>query len=105
MRLTAKLEASKDPAGVLRDSLKQAVAAYGRQLTKDLESAQADLKAQAATLKQREVAAAIKASPDAAKLAESLQASLQQRDKQLTEEARTLQKALKQIAQDLDSVK
>jgi hypothetical protein len=105
MRLTAKLEASKDPGGVLRDSLKQAAVIYGRQLTQDLESAQADLKAQAATLKQREVGAAVKASPDAAKLVQSLQASLQQRGKQLTEEAQTLQKALKQIPQDLDSMK
>jgi phage tail protein X len=93
-----------DPVGTLTDTLKEAVQIYGRQLGGALDTAQADIKSQEALLKQKEVAAAIKASPDAADLAKGLAKTLQDRRTTYSAEAKTLDKVLKAIAKDLDSL-
>ena len=97
-------ETGKDPVGELMGGLKEAVAGYGEQLMKNLGAALTDLKNQDAILKQKEVAAAIKAAPEAAKLADSLTASLRDRGKALTDERKTLDTTLGQIAKDIDSL-
>jgi phage tail protein X len=98
-------EISKDPAGDLLDDLKAAVRTYGSHLATTLAAAQADVKAQEAILKQREVAAAIKAAPGADDLAKSLASTLQQRRGAYDAEGKALDATLTEIAKDLDSLK
>ena len=97
-------QTGKDPVGTLADDLKEAVRTYGQQLAGGLDTAQADIKDQEALLKQREVAAAIKAAPAAADLAKSLAKALQDRRTAYSAEAKTLDTVLKEVAKDLDSL-
>jgi hypothetical protein len=97
-------QTGKDPVGSLTDDLKEAVQTYGQQLAGGLETAQTDIKDQEALLKQREVAAAIKAMPAAAVLAKSLATALQDRRAAYSAEAKTLATVLKEVAKDLDSL-
>jgi phage tail protein X len=97
-------QASTDPVGELTDDIKEAVKIFGRLLAGGLETAQADIKDQEALLKQREVAAAIKATPAAGDLAKSLAKALQDRRTAYSAEAKTLDSVLKEAAKDLDSL-
>jgi hypothetical protein len=97
-------QTGKDPVGTLADDLKEVVRAYGQQLAGGLDTAQADIKDQEALLKQREVAAAIKAAPAAGDLAKSLAKALQDRRTAYSAEAKALDKVLKEVAKDLDSL-
>jgi hypothetical protein len=92
--------------GALRpgEVLKEVVRTYGQQLSGGLDTAQADIKDQEALLKQREVAAAIKAAPAAGDLAKNLAKALQDRRTAYTAEAKTLDGVLKEVAKDLDSL-
>ena len=97
-------QTSNDPVGNLTDDLKEAVRTFGKLLAGSLETAQADIKDQEALLKQREVAAAIKAAPAAGDLAKSLAKTLQDRRTAYSAEAKTLDTVLKEVAKDLDSL-
>jgi hypothetical protein len=98
-------QTGKDPVGTLMGDLKEAVQKYGQQLAGGLETAQTDIKDQEALLKQREVAAAIKTTPGAGDLAKSLATTLQDRRAAYGAEVKTLDRVLKEIAKDLDSLK
>ena len=97
-------QTGNDPVGNLRDDLKEAVRTYGKSLAGGLDSAQTDIKNQEALLKQREVAAAIKATPAAGDLAKSLAKTLQDRRMAYSAEAKILDTVLKAAAKDLDSL-
>jgi phage tail protein X len=97
-------QTGNDPVGNLRDDLKEAVRTYGKSLAGGLDSAQTDIKNQEALLKQREVAAAIKATPAAGDLAKSLAKTLQDRRTAYSAEAKILDTVLKAAAKDLDSL-
>jgi phage tail protein X len=97
-------QTGKDPVGTLADDLRVAVRAYGQQLAGGLETAQTDIKDQEALLKQREVAAAIKATPGASDLAKSLATALQERRAAYSAEVKALDTVLKEFAKDLDSL-
>ena len=97
-------QTGKDPVGTLVEVLKEVVRTYGQQLSGGLDTAQADIKDQEALLKQREVAAAIKAAPAAGDLAKNLAKALQDRRTAYTAEAKTLDGVLKEVAKDLDSL-
>jgi phage tail protein X len=97
-------QTGKDPVGTLTDDLKEAVRTYGQQLASALDAAQADLRDQEALLKQREVAAAIKATPAAADLAKTFAKALQDRRTAYSAEAKTLDTVLQALTKDLDSL-
>lgn len=98
-------QTSNDPVGNLTDDLKEAVRTFGKLLGGSLETAQTDIKDQEALLKQREVAAAIKATPAAGDLAKNLAKTLQDRRTAYSAEAKALDTVLKEVAKDLDSLK
>jgi hypothetical protein len=94
----------KDPAADLHGRLKDAVADYRARLTKGLETAEADINQQEVLLKQREVAAAIAAAPDALEFASSLAAALEERRKSIAEGSNRVEVAFEQIVKDLESI-
>ena len=97
-------QTSNDPVGNLTDDLKEAVRTFGKLLGGSLETAQTARPAQEALLKQREVAAAIKATPAAGDLAKNLAKTLPDRRTAYSAEAQALDTVLKEVAKDLDSL-
>lgn len=94
----------KDPVASMLGTLEDAVASYRDQLAKTSETAQADLDQQEAVLKQKEVAAAIKATPAATEAAKALVASLRERRKLIVAERKQQDEMFDLIAKDLGSV-
>lgn len=96
--------ASADPVSEALNGLQTAVTAYHEALVKRLEGSIADMAAQEKLLKQKEVAAAIKASPAAAQLAKSLAASLRERERLATQEIKAYDAVFAEIAKDIGSL-
>ncbi len=94
----------KDPVASMIGTLEDVVAGYRGQLTKTSDAAQADLDQQEAVLKQKEVAAAIKATPAAAEAAKALVASLKERRKSIATDQKQREQIFDLIAKDLGSV-
>ncbi len=103
--LKPKAEAGPDPSTDLLDGLKEAVDGYRERLEKGLAAAEDDLRSQERLPKQREVAAAIKATPGAPELAKSLAGALADRRKAIADTAKQLDTTFKQIAKDLESIR
>jgi phage tail protein X len=95
---------SDDPVDEMRSGLQEAVLNYKDDLDKRLDEALAEVASQEALLKQKEVAAAIKATPDAAELAKELTASLRQRKTTLAEQKKTQAETFARIADDIGSL-
>ena len=96
--------ASKDPVDDMLGGLQDAVASYHDDLLKRLDESIADMTSQEEILKQKEVAAAIKATPDAAELAKSLTGSLRDRKKIAVNEKKVHDATFAAIAKDLGSL-
>lgn len=96
--------AGKDPVADMLGNLQDAVASYHDDLAKGLDESIADLSRQEELLKQKEVAAAIKASPAAAELARSLVGSLRERKKIAAEEKKEHATTFAAMAKDIESL-
>ena len=95
--------AGSDPGADLVSSLQASVQDFGDRLAKALDIAAGDVRDQIALLRQKDVAAAIKLDPNAAKIAKSLTSSLGDRAKAIADEKKQLPVLLKQIAASVDS--
>jgi phage tail protein X len=93
-----------DPVDEMRSGLKEAVLNYKDGLDKRLDEALIEVTSQEELLKQKEVAAAIKATPDAAELAQELTASLRERKKTLAEQKKTQAETFAKIVDDIGSL-
>jgi hypothetical protein len=96
--------ASADPVADALSGLQDAVTAYHEGLVEGIKASIADMAAQEKILKQKEVAAAIKADAAASELAKSLTASLRQREKLAEQEIKDHEATFAQIAKDIGSL-
>lgn len=96
--------ASADVVAEALDGLRTAATNYQDVLAKNLEASIADMTAQERILKQKEVAAAIRANPAASELAKSLAASLREREKLATQQIKAYEKTFAEIAKDIESL-
>jgi len=96
--------ASDDPVDDILSQLRDATDDYEEVLAARLETMTAELSGQEAILKKKEVAAAIKASPEAAEKAKSLSASLRERKRLLAEEKKTQKELFALIKEDLSKI-
>jgi hypothetical protein len=92
---------ASDPGEEMLKALGEAVANYRDDFGNGIERAIADIAAQEELLKQKEVAAAIKADEDAVALAKSLVATLRERKKSLGEERKSHTELFGRIGKDV----
>lgn len=93
-----------DPVDDLLDHLQEATDDYKTFFAARLEAASADLASQEAIVKDREVAAAIKASPEATEMAKSLAANLRERKKKLAAAKQEHEELFALISRDLSAL-
>jgi hypothetical protein len=96
--------AGKDPVDDMLGGLKEAVDGYHADLVRRLDESIAHMNSQEEILKQKDVAAAIKANPAAAELAKSLVGSLRERKKIAAEEKKAHDTTFAAIAKDIGSL-
>jgi phage tail protein X len=96
--------ASDDPVATTLDFLNDALKAHGNSSAKRIDAALEDLVVQEETLKNKEVAAAIKNAPAAAELAKELTARLKTARKTLDEEKKAQEELFGRIAKDIDAL-
>ncbi len=97
-------QAGDDPVDEMLGQLKGAVGSYREDQAKRLDEALADVAGQEEILKDKEVAAAIKKSAEASKLAKELVASLRERQKLLAVEKKVQEEVFAKIMEDLGTL-
>jgi len=93
-----------DPVDEMLGQLKGAVGSYREDQKKRLSEALADVAGQEEILKNKEVAAAIKKSAEASKLAKELVVSLRERQKSLAVESKAQEEVFAKIMEDLGAL-
>lgn len=96
--------ASSDPLAETLDLLSEALKAHRVQAASRIDSAVANLAAQEETLRDKEVAEAIKRAPAAAELAKDLANALKSQKKSLAEEKKAQQALFERIDADLNAL-
>jgi phage tail protein X len=95
---------AEDPVTETLDLLSEALKTHGENGARRIDAALEELVVQEATLKNKEVAAAIKNAPEAAEMAKELAASLKAARKTLAEDKKAQEDLFGRIAKDIDEM-